>query len=190
MVEQTKVKYTDEFQKFWAEYPKDADKKDAFAKWNKLGLEEDEGLRYTIVQDVKRRRKEHGQWRTPQFVPSAARYLGKEQWNNDIVPAKTERAERTHEADVPKPEIDPLVSDEQILSRLMGTQALRHIACDLKTTVKRVKKVRDENNREIILHRAGRGDTATMIWYTLYDDILKYPKLVDWLKENTDGRHE
>jgi hypothetical protein len=71
------------FENFWNEYPVHAKKKATESKWGKLSHE----LQSRIIEDVKKRKIEHGQWLRG-FISHPTNYLDNEEWNDDIAPMK------------------------------------------------------------------------------------------------------
>ena len=74
-----------DFALFWQGWPKKTDKAEAEKLWEKL----DDSTRQIIITDVLRRVTSHSQWRDKEWIPSPARYLRRQLWNDEIIEAKT-----------------------------------------------------------------------------------------------------
>mgnify|MGYP001060565732 FL=1 len=82
------------FNEFWTVYPKKVDKGQAEKRFNALTG----GQQRIVISDVLDRSNHHAQWRDKNFVPSPARYLLREMWNDEIVRAKSlEQKQVEHE---------------------------------------------------------------------------------------------
>ena len=69
------------FEEFWTVYPKKVYKEEARGLFEKL----DEPKQKLIIGDVINRSMNHSQWKDKKYVPSPARYLRRELWNDEII---------------------------------------------------------------------------------------------------------
>lgn len=76
----TVVGRADRFQDFWSVYPKKVKKKQARDIWKRKGLD---AIADKIVQDVKTRLEEDGQW-LDGFIPHPTTYLTGDRWDDEI----------------------------------------------------------------------------------------------------------
>lgn len=69
------------FDEFWTVYPKKVDKAVAQKRFEAFP----ESQQRVIILDVMNRSSNHAQWQNKQFIPSPARYLLREMWNDEII---------------------------------------------------------------------------------------------------------
>ena len=70
------------FARFWDHYPKKCDKKETLALWLKGNYD---SMIEIIIADLINRTKYHQQWQDKKYIPSPARYLRREKWEDEIV---------------------------------------------------------------------------------------------------------
>jgi hypothetical protein len=76
---------SNKFDDFYQIYPRKKDRKRAEQIWNKLKLD---NYAAEIIEDVKLRLRQDGQWQDPQYIPYPATYLRNERWKDEITPIK------------------------------------------------------------------------------------------------------
>ncbi len=83
----------DSFDQFYSIYPRVGGKGAAKKIWSKNKLHK---ISEQIIEDVLARTQNHSQWKDPQFICSAKRYLDEEIWNDPIITEnKNERFKST-----------------------------------------------------------------------------------------------
>lgn len=80
--------YPPDFEDFWSVYPKNADKPAAFKAWERAADREDTNV---IAEGALRYRDDPN--RDDAFTKNAATWLNADAWDNDPLPARTERPE-------------------------------------------------------------------------------------------------
>jgi len=80
----------DNFDRFWAAYPRKVKKKDTRKVWERLGFNawtNDAFLDY-MLEDIGKRLANDDRWKRG-FIPDPTTYLRGERWNDEIVKAPT-----------------------------------------------------------------------------------------------------
>jgi hypothetical protein len=71
-----------EFDRFWAAYPRKAgDKKKAFQAFKKAGVE------LQVLLDAISRQKQSSQWQKAEYIPHPATWLNGRRWEDELTPA-------------------------------------------------------------------------------------------------------
>ena len=80
-VKQSKPEYSEEFLKFWENYPRRVGKKKAFTAWQK----EVDGELLKVLAGIERCQKH--EWKTcePKFIPHPATWLNGRRWEDEVV---------------------------------------------------------------------------------------------------------
>jgi hypothetical protein len=87
------------FNEFYAVYPKKVDKQLAEKRFNAL----EPGTQRIVIADVLDRKSHHAQWQDKNFVPSPARYLLREMWNDEIIREKSKEEKQLAQEDSQHP---------------------------------------------------------------------------------------
>lgn len=69
------------FERFWVDYPRKINKKNAQKIWDKLKVTPELYQKIIVALD---QQKKTDQWKNPQYIPHPATWLNGERWNDEV----------------------------------------------------------------------------------------------------------